>query len=54
VFIFNALHICVIYNRPIELRHIITEIDASMLRNARVSEFVIEACEVKEFQFAQK
>jgi len=31
-----------------ELKHIITEIDASMLYNARVSAFVIKACEVKE------
>jgi len=31
-----------------ELKHIIAEIDASMLHNARVSAFVIKACEVKE------
>jgi len=31
-----------------ELKHIITEIDASMLHKARASEFIIKACEVKE------
>jgi len=31
-----------------ELKHIITEIVASMLHNARVSTFVIKACQVKE------
>jgi len=31
-----------------ELKHIITEINASMLHNTRVSAFVIKVCEVKE------
>ena len=44
---YKSLYTSVSYDSE-ELKHIITEIDASMLHNARASAFVIKACEVKE------
>jgi len=44
---YKSLYTSVSYDTE-ELKHIITEIDARMLHNARASEFVIQACEVKE------
>jgi len=44
---YKSLYTSVSYDAE-ELKHNITEIDASMLHNARVSAFVIKACEVKE------